>query len=973
MGGSGQKRKGREMPLLGDAIIRSRYEAIVVGAGIGGLTAAAMLAKRGLHVLVIEQHYIPGGCCTCLRRHDITFDVGAAVFMGCGEGGFTPHHFVMNELEEDLDLIPHSAMYRLHAFGTTITFWRDLDRFLDELIAVFPKEERGIRDLYRQMRAFYEHVIAKNDMPVSPTEVPRREQLKMLLKDPVGMMKVMRQLKISTFDILKRHIRDARLIAFYDYLMSFFTCCSVREVPAIIGTTMFIDCHLGGACYAKGSPQMLPNKLEKSIERNGGQMLYRHMVDEILIDRGQAYGVRLNDGTEILADRVIANATVWNLYGRLVKARHIKPERMAWAQKFEPTLDLFLLYIGVKGEAIPKDAQPVEILIQDIFDVQADNYGIFIPTLEDPSLAPPGMHSMTIMAPSKTGRIQNRFGARYQSEEYYERKQQEAEKVIEDLERMYFTGLRKNIVCMEAATPATLERFTLKNFGAIGGPKLSREQFLTKRLQARSEWKNLYLCGDSTTMGEGVVSTTVSGVSAANMVLRDLGLPEYLPRPFPRRYIRYVKGETWTPRPELRGPWTGRDAARLARECQLCEHPECMKHCPAGIDVLNFMRRIEAGNFIGAARSIREMNPLAEICGYVCPAERLCERVCSRLDFAEEPVAISRLHAWVCEAAGRDGWVRVAPGRNGHRIGVVGAGPAGLTCAYFLARLGYEVDVYEKAGGPGGMVGRAVPVFRLPKDVMEREMEGFAIPGISFQFNRALGRDLTVKELMDRYRGVFLAPGLWRGRRLTLPGLDGAVVTDALEFLVECRESSEIRVKERVLVIGGGSVASDVAVMAEKRGARKVAVVCLEKADEMPCLPSEVEEMKRMGIDIYSGWGPKEGLPGGRMRFVKCTGVWDEKGRFAPSFDESESMELEFDQIVFAVGQTVEPDLARYLKKEFGTEGLLEVETESLQVKGRPGIYAGGDIIRGAGTIVQAVADGRRAAGAMDRMIRQVS
>lgn len=961
------------MQLLKDGHVRDRYDVIVVGAGIGGLTAAAMLAKRGLRVLVIEQHYIPGGCCTCLRRRDVTFDVGAAVFMGCGEMGFTPHHFVMNSLEEELELIPHAAMYRLHAFGTTVTFWRDLDRFLEELIAVFPKEERGIRNLYREMKSFYLRVLAKNDMPVAPTEVPLGEQLKLFLRDPVGMIQVMGQLRISTFDVLKKHISDPRLIAFYDYLMSFFTCCTVREVPAIIGTTMFIDCHLGGACYAQGSPQMLPNKLEKSIERNGGQMLYRHMVDEILIEGGQAYGVRLTDGTEILSDRVVANATVWNLYGKLVKPRHIKPERMAWAQKFEPTLDLFLLYIGVRAEAIPDDAQPVELLIDNIFDFQADNYGIFLPTLEDPSLAPPGMHSMTVMAPSKTGRIKNRFGARYRSEEYYQRKQEEAEKVIDDLERMYFTGLKKNIVCMEAGTPATLERFTLKNFGCIGGPKLSRGQFLGKRLRARSEWKNLYLCGDSTTMGEGVVSTTVSGVSAANMVLRDLGLPEYLPRPFLRKYIRYVKGRPWTPPPERGAPLTDASAARLARECQLCEEPRCTKTCPAGIDVLNFMRRIEAGNYIGAARSIREMNPLAEICGYVCPSERLCEKACSRLDYADRPADIARLHAWVCERAGREGWDGFVPRRTGYRVAVVGAGPAGLTCAYFLARLGYQVDVYEKTGGLGGMPGRAVPTFRLPKEVVEREIEGLAVPGVSFQFNRALGRDVTVKELTDRYRAVFLAPGLWAGRRLNLPGLDGVTVTDALQFLVASRESGEAPVRERVLVIGGGSVASDAAILARKNGAKKVSVVCLETREEMPCLPSECEEMGQMGIEIHHRWGPKEIVAGPKMRFVKCTGIWDDQSRFAPTFDEAESMELDFDLIILAVGQTVEPDLAAYLKEEFDTDGLLEVEAESQQVKGRPGIYAGGDIIRGAGTIVDAVADGRRAAAAMDRMIRNLA
>jgi NADPH-dependent glutamate synthase beta subunit-like oxidoreductase len=454
------------------------------------------------------------------------------------------------------------------------------------------------------------------------------------------------------------------------------------------------------------------------------------------------------------------------------------------------------------------------------------------------------------------------------------------------------------------------------------------------------------------------------------MVLRDLGLPEYLPRSFPRKYINYVEGQAWAPPPDPGAPITVKSAARFAKECQLCEEPKCTKTCPAGIDVLNYMRRIEAGNYIGAARSIREVNPLAEICGYVCPAETLCEKECSRLDFADKSVNIARLHGWVCEVAGRDGWDSFVPRRNGYRVAVVGAGPAGLSCAHFLGRLGYQVDVYEKADGPGGMVGRAVPTFRLPTEIVERELKGLTLPGISYKFNMALGRDVTVKGLINEYKAVFLAPGLWAGRRLDVPGLEGAMVADALGFLVESRTNGGVPVRDRVLVIGGGSVASDVAIMAQNGGAKKVSIVCLESADEMPCLPSEVEEMKHKGIEFHNGWGPKEVVSGSSVRFTECTSVLDDQGRFAPSFDESKSMELDFDQIILAVGQTVESDLAAYLKEEFQTDGLLDVEAGTLQVKGRPGLYAGGDIIRGAGTIVEAVADGRRAATAMDRTIR---
>jgi NADPH-dependent glutamate synthase beta subunit-like oxidoreductase len=278
--------------------------------------------------------------------------------------------------------------------------------------------------------------------------------------------------------------------------------------------------------------------------------------------------------------------------------------------------------------------------------------------------------------------------------------------------------------------------------------------------------------------------------------------------------------------------------------------------------------------------------------------------------------------------------------------------------------------VYEKEEVLGGMVGRAVPPFRLPTDVVERELKGLALPGISYKLRMSLGKDVTVKGLMKEYKAAFLAPGLWAGRRLDLPGRDRAMMTYALEFLVESRNKGGNPVEDRVLVIGGGSVASDVAIMAQNRGANKVSIVCLEGVEEMPCLPSEVDEMRLKGIEFFNGWGPKEVVSASKMRFVKCTRVLDDQGRFAPSFDESETTELEFDQIILALGQEVESGLAAYLREEFQTDGLLEVEAETLQVKGCPGVYAGGDIIRGAGTIVEAVADGRRAAGAMDRAIR---
>jgi NADPH-dependent glutamate synthase beta subunit-like oxidoreductase len=473
-------------------------------------------------------------------------------------------------------------------------------------------------------------------------------------------------------------------------------------------------------------------------------------------------------------------------------------------------------------------------------------------------------------------------------------------------------------------------------------------------------------------MGIGIPATTVSGVGAANVVLRDLGLEEYAPRSFAREYVRYVSGKPWTPAPDASEPITAESAMRIARECQHCETPSCQDACPARIETSYFARRVEAGNFQGAARVLREVNPFSEVCGVICPAERFCEKNCSRLDFDDKAVRIKDLHRWVCGHVSKSrGWDRWIPAQKNVRVAVVGAGPAGLTCAHYLARLGYRVDMMDKASKPGGMLNHGIPSFRLDDDVVKREIQGLTVPGMRFHGGKALGEDFFVEDLEGDYRAVFLAPGLWSGQELDIPGAEQAETTDALAFLKDCRTSGTARVGKKILVIGGGSVASDAALSAIYFGAAEVTLICLETRGEMPCLVSEIDEMKRRGVRIENGWGPKEFISGCEMSFRCCTAVFDDDGRFQPAFDESETMEVDFDEVILAVGQRAEPGLAGCLEKEFGRGDRLEVDWETMGVADRDRVFAGGDIVRGAGTVVEAVADGRRAAMGMDALLRR--
>ncbi len=626
------------------------------------------------------------------------------------------------------------------------------------------------------------------------------------------------------------------------------------------------------------------------------------------------------------------------------------------------------LLMGVDAEVLPEGTNAIEVIIGDLTELSKNNYFIYLPSIDDPSICPEGTHSISVLCSTGDYDWPRPDDPRYQSEEYEKMKEKFADEVLDVIETK-FPGIKDHIITLDVATPGTTERFTQRNFGNVGGPKQMLGQHIMNRLGARTEFKNLYCVGDSTTMGEGVISTTISAVGAANMILKDLKMKQYLPRKFSKDYVNHVKGKPNIPMPSLEEEFTEATAKRASIECQWCEDAKCMKKCPAGIDVLNFIRRIEVGNYEGAARHIREMNPLAEICGYVCPAENLCESECYHLDYTDGPTHIKKLQAWVSKQAGAKGWDLSVAKNNDSKVAIVGAGPAGLSCAYFLARLGYNVDIFEKENKIGGVLTLLIPSFRLSDDVVNRELKGIlSYPNIDIKFGRELGKNVLVSDLSGEYNAVFIAPGLYSSRILQLPGVDNVNVVEALSLLKEYSLNGKFDIAGNVLVIGGGSVAADAANVALKCGASKVSMVCLESYDEMPCLKSEQKELKEEGVQIHNSWGPKE-FSGNKLSCVCCESVFDNEGKFCPEYNDSKTTEIEFDTVIMAIGQEIESNLESYLEKEFG-HGLIKVDEKTQLIEGQSNIYAGGDIVRGAGTVVASVADGRRAAIAIDSQVK---
>ena len=395
----------------------------------------------------------------------------------------------------------------------------------------------------------------------------------------------------------------------------------------------------------------------------------------------------------------------------------------------------------------------------------------------------------------------------------------------------------------------------------------------------------------------------------------------------------------------------------------------CRAACPAGVDIPWYLRLIRDGRFDEAHSVIREKVPLPGVLGRICI--RPCEDACRRGE-VNEPIAICALKR---AAADRQtgGWKKTSARKppTGQKAAVVGSGPAGLSCAFYLAGAGHGVTIFEAEAEPGGMLRYGLPEYRLPQAVLDREIQEVLSAGIKLQTGRYYGRDFTAASLKEEgYRAVFLGLGAQKARRIPLPGADKQGVIWGLDFLRDARKGMAPSLTGRVVVIGGGNVAIDAALTARRLGASRVYLCCLEARDEMPAHEWECQDALTEGVAFHNSRGPLEVLGDEKVqsiRLVRCTSVFDAKGAFAPRFDESQTSELPADWVILAVGQAARlEDLAA--EPTIKTSGGLIVVGDD-QAASMPGVWAGGDIASMPGSAVAAVAAGRRAAAAMDKAL----
>jgi prolycopene isomerase len=614
------------------------HDVIVIGAGLSGLTAAGLLAKSGLSVLVLERNYMPGGACGAFRRRGITFDMGAAMLFGFGERGFNPHRFVMNELEEPVEVVRHKALYRLNYGDQPIVFWPDRERFYRELDRAFPGHEKEIRGFYSYIVDLYENVIAADPVFIAPSEMRRADLAAQFRRHPVKQARTVALLFTSAGKLIRRFVRSPEVIKFFDKLTSTYCYTTMDETPAILAATMFVDNHTGGSYYPVGSPAALAGRMEKAVEKRGGTIRYETEVTEILFEDGRAAGVRTRDGAELRAGSVIFAGAIKNLYGRLLPRERTTAAERAKVAGLVMTWPSVVLYGVVRADVIPEGTLPVEMFVDNRDALDESEVTVYISSLEDPSLCPPGKHVFTMIGPSFAS-WPTAGGPGDRTPAYGEQKKAEAKRLLGLLNRR-FPGFEQAIEFIEIGSPTTIERYLLKNGGSVAGPRNTMGQELMRRAHAASRWPGLFLAGESTVMGTGTPAVTVSGVSAADMVLRERGMKEYRYYPGQRNLVTVVDGPVER-RPEPT------DAPATASLCQWCEAHFCRNACPASIDIRGVLRRVEMGNPVGARRLLPTPLPCAGC------AARPCEKACYRATFTGSPVPIVSNLEWLASGESR--------------------------------------------------------------------------------------------------------------------------------------------------------------------------------------------------------------------------------------------------------------------------------------------------------------------------------
>lgn len=422
-----------------------------------------------------------------------------------------------------------------------------------------------------------------------------------------------------------------------------------------------------------------------------------------------------------------------------------------------------------------------------------------------------------------------------------------------------------------------------------------------------------------------------------------------------------------------------------AKRCLQCKNPKCMGGCPVHIHIPEFIALVAEGKFEEAYQVISKTSSLPAVCGRVCPQETQCEGLCVR-GVKGEPVAIGRLERFVADWHNENVQeAPVKPQSNGHKVAVIGSGPAGLTCAGDLAKLGYEVTIFEALHLAGGVLVYGIPEFRLPKSIVQKEIDNLIALGVRIETNMVIGRVISIDELIDNYgyEAIFIGSGAGLPKFMNIPGENLKGVFSANEMLTRVNlmkaylpgSKTPIKKSKNVAVVGGGNVAMDAARCAKRLGAENVYIVYRRGFDELPARREEVEHAMEEGIIFKLLTNPTElvGDETGTVCAMKCVemelGEPDASGRRRPVVKPNSELTLEVDCVIMSLGTSPNP-LIKSTTSGLNTESWGGIIVDQSAATSKEGVYAGGDAVTGAATVILAMGAGKTAAAGIDEYIK---
>ena len=517
------------------------WDVIVIGSGIGGLVTASQLAAKGAKVLVLERYLIPGGSGGSFRRAGYTFDVGASMIFGFGQKGHTNLLTrALADVGEHCTTIPDPAQLEYHLpGGLTVAVDRDYESFLAELTARFPHEAKGIRAFYDTCAQVFHCLDA---MPLLSLEDPAY-LAKVFFKAPLACLGLARWLPVNVGSVARAHIQDPNLLRFIDMECFCWSVMPADRTPMINAGMVFSDRHAGGINYPKGGVGVIADKLVAGLERHGGAIRYRSRVVKVLLEQGRAVGVRLADGQELHARRVVSNATRWDTFGdpdgdgqqpegagalpasampsqTLIDGADTPAAERTWRRRYKPSPSFLSLHLGVRADLIPEGTHVHHLLLERWEEIEAEQGTVFVsmPSLLDPSLAPAGHHIVHTFTPSSMEAWSGLSPTAYAA-----KKEADANRLIARLEAI-LPGLAGAITHREVGTPRSHRRFLGRSGGSYGPIPAMRLPGLLPMPFNRTGISGLYCVGDSCFPGQGLNAVAFSGFACAHRIGADLGL-----------------------------------------------------------------------------------------------------------------------------------------------------------------------------------------------------------------------------------------------------------------------------------------------------------------------------------------------------------------------------------------------------------------------------------------------------------------